>query len=352
MLQKLTRWLLLFAAVWLVHLGVYAQKSDKWSEFFADSHERGIDYIFRLFEDADIVILGERDHRDMTQYDFIRDLISDPRFVEIGNVYTEVGCTNHTHEVNELIGKDLPDSLFRPALLQYLFNEDYYPLWEKTNRSVFLTDLHNVNKTLPENQCIYLGLTDLTFDWNSIHTHDEWIKYTEEINRDTVMFQNFIRLFESQHKPKALLITNAPHAMLGREGGLIRERYGDRVKTVLLNWSIWWGDKTGPYEEGRVDTAYKLAGSPSVGFDVKGTPFAELPMVDSIVGIHADGMVWHAAYYDWVGCIGIEGILDSDESIRELYRRESIVNGDESDNRWSPDDLRNYYGRQRIIECK
>ena len=40
------------------------------------------DYIFKLFEKSDIVVLGERDHRDSIQYNFILDLLSDPRFAE------------------------------------------------------------------------------------------------------------------------------------------------------------------------------------------------------------------------------------------------------------------------------
>lgn len=342
--------MLIFAMLGVAVLSAETRQADKWADFFEQPHENCVDYIFRVFDDADIVILGERHHQDMTQYDLIRELISDPRFAErIGNVYTEVGCTNHTDEVNELIGKDIPDSLFRHELLRYLLNEDYYPLWEKTNRSVFLTDLHNVNKNLSEDKRIYLGLTDLPFDWDTIHTHEEWVKNAEEIDRDTVMAQNFIRLYKSRQQPKALLITNTPHAMLGREGGLIKERYGDKVKTVVLNWSIWWGDKTGPYENGCIDDAYIQAGAPAIGFDLKDTPFSELPLIRSSLGIHADGMVWYKAYDDWILSIGITGILDSDEALLEVSRRDKIAF---PDNEWNLENMRNYYNRQRTYKME
>lgn len=62
--------------------------------------EHGMDakeYIFSLFEEADIVVLGERDHRDTTQYEFILDILSDPRFARtVEYVYTEVGVNNMT----------------------------------------------------------------------------------------------------------------------------------------------------------------------------------------------------------------------------------------------------------------
>ena len=62
------------------------------------------DYIFKLFEKSDIVVLGERDHRDSIQYNFILDLLADSRFAErVGHVYTEVGGINLTEEVNRLL---------------------------------------------------------------------------------------------------------------------------------------------------------------------------------------------------------------------------------------------------------
>ena len=69
--------------------------------------EDPVEYIFRQFEKADVVILGERDHRDITQYDFILRLLADKRFSErIGYVYTEVGCANKTESANKLIKTD------------------------------------------------------------------------------------------------------------------------------------------------------------------------------------------------------------------------------------------------------
>lgn len=44
------------------------------------SNTSAVDYVFELFEKYDIVILGERDHRDMSQYQFVSEIISDRRF--------------------------------------------------------------------------------------------------------------------------------------------------------------------------------------------------------------------------------------------------------------------------------
>ena len=40
------------------------------------------EYIFKLFEKSDIVVLGERDHRDTAQYDPNQDILAEPRLVE------------------------------------------------------------------------------------------------------------------------------------------------------------------------------------------------------------------------------------------------------------------------------
>lgn len=54
-----------------------------------------------LFDRYDVVILGERDHRDTTQYDLIEQIMSDPRFIDqVGLIMTEIGVYNMTGTVD------------------------------------------------------------------------------------------------------------------------------------------------------------------------------------------------------------------------------------------------------------
>ncbi len=39
------------------------------------------DYVISLFEDHDIVILCERHHADMTQYELFMEIVKDPYFI-------------------------------------------------------------------------------------------------------------------------------------------------------------------------------------------------------------------------------------------------------------------------------
>ena len=80
------------------------KKIDKYIDFLKKNNSSAKDYVLDLFKKNDLVILCERDHRENTQYDFISDLISDPRFVKnVGNVFTEIGMSNLNPELNNFI---------------------------------------------------------------------------------------------------------------------------------------------------------------------------------------------------------------------------------------------------------
>ena len=63
-----------------IALSCYAQNSTL-DDYVASIKERScepIDYIFNLFDHSDIVVIGERDHRDTTQYELIIRRLGDP----------------------------------------------------------------------------------------------------------------------------------------------------------------------------------------------------------------------------------------------------------------------------------
>ena len=80
---------LLFA---LVACNAYTQNSnlhiEAYTTFLQGEHPSAKDYILGLFARYDIVILCERDHREMTQYELILDILADKRFIkEVGVAY-------------------------------------------------------------------------------------------------------------------------------------------------------------------------------------------------------------------------------------------------------------------------
>ena len=307
-----------------------------------------VEYIFKLFEQSDIVVIGERDHRDTTQYELILDILKNPRFAkEIGYVYTEVGCINRTSDVNKLIkGNFKTDEDFMNHLLSYLrTGEVFYPLWEKYNRVQFLKGIYEINRN--SRKKITLGLTDCEFSWSDIDSAEEYknFYYSPACEyRDSTMAANFAHMYERQKpkkgKRKALIITNQPHAINAmmtkrgyqRQGKWLKDNYGsDKVKIVILNWSeyrLFDGKRMPLIAGGLWDAAFEEVNCKPFGMDIKGTPFGDTPYKDPAYNNLkweniADGIIYYKPFYETILTVGIPNIIDSSfES--EFMRRNRI----------------------------
>ena len=146
---------------------VNAQTVDEYVEYIQEQGKDPKEYIFEKFKEVDVIILGERSHRDTTQYDLIMDILKDPRFAEdIGYVYTEVGVTNMTEAANRLIkGEYADDEAFYSSFIKFYRNLDYETLWEKYSAYKFIKGLYTINRTLPSDKKITWGLTDRPWNW-------------------------------------------------------------------------------------------------------------------------------------------------------------------------------------------
>ncbi|MDE6279317.1 MAG: hypothetical protein K2M05_05030, partial [Paramuribaculum sp.] len=306
-------------------------KFDELKALFSDAPS-GVDYIMSLYDSVDVVVLGERDHRDTTQYDFINRLISDPRFIEkVGYVYTEVGTVNTAPICERTVTADYKDySEFRDSALALIRIEDFYPLWEKYNRYQFLENLYRLNSTLPKDKRVVLRGTDVAFDWNDCNDGESYRRFlAEEVNggnrRDSAMADNFLKMFKVQPERggyhKALLITNAPHAVKDplylNEGYIISREVGDNVRTVLINWTEWWqhGDESlRPWLDGIPDSAYVASGRLDLGFDLAKSPIEDAEFNNSNpndykVSDYADGMIYYLDPRRFVLAGGTPGVV-------------------------------------------
>jgi hypothetical protein len=287
-------------------------------------------------------VIGERDHRDTTQYELILDILRDARFAEeIGYVYTEVGCVNRTKDVNRLLRRKYKTAqAFNDALYTYLRNEDFNPLWDKYNRVQFLRGLYEINRV--SRHKITLGLTDCKFSWNKIKTAQEYRDFDDSpacSYRDSTMSFHFVEMYANQKpkksKRKALIITNHPHALNAtfagndyhRQGKWLKELYGeDNVKIVMLNWTEYTQKEQMPLvARGLWDAAFEVMGCQSVAMDSKGTPFGLEPYFNVRYGDMkwediADGIIYYKPIYESVLTIGIPGIVSVDFE-EELMRR-------------------------------
>ena len=316
------------------------------------------DYVFKLFDKSDIVVLGERDHRDSIQYNFILDLLADPRFAErVGHVYTEVGGINMTEDVNRLLqGSYSSENEFMDSLYTYYRKgECFYPLWEKYNRIKFLKGLYKINKE--SSRKIHLGLTDISFSWDSIHTVDDYKAFWTSLNktnRDSILSANFASMYKCQlpvkGTRKALVITSQPHAIsysgyfkpwkrdYGTQGWWMKKTFGeDRVKIVVLNWFdyvLFDGQNYPMTGNGTWDAAFERIECRPFGIDLKDNPYGETNYIGDAGGGPtfiknckwqdvADGLIYDAPLYDHLAAIGINGII-SKEFEPEIRRRAEL----------------------------
>ena len=316
------------------------------------------EYIFKLFEKSDIVVLGERDHRDTIQYDLIHDILADPRFAEqVGHVYTEVGSYNMTDDVNRLLQGVYPtEAVFMDSLYAYYRkSETFYPIWEKSNRVKFLKGIYEVNRTSPKK--IKLGLTDCEFSWDEIRTVEDFKKFWKSPglnNRDSVMAAHISEMYARQTplngKRKALVITNQPHAInysmilkktntvYGAQGWWMKKNFGEeKVKIVVLNWfdyNLFDGSNFPMTGDGHWDAAFELLQCHPFAIDLKNTPYGKTAYNGLAGGTTshvknkcwqdvADGLIYYAPLYDHVAAWGVEGIITK-EFEPEIKRRLTI----------------------------
>ena len=136
-----------------------------YEDFLASQNLSAKEYILSLFKKYDIVILCERDHRELTQYDLILEVISDERFrAEVGNVYTEIGNFQRNNLLNEYLCNDaLSDVPAKRKALEIQRDSYGAGLWEKSNYAYFIYGVWNINKVDDNDVNVYnldIGIRD------------------------------------------------------------------------------------------------------------------------------------------------------------------------------------------------
>jgi hypothetical protein len=338
------------------------------------------DYILGLFKDHDIVILCERDHRDLTQYDLFLSVIRDERFVaNVGNVFTEVGVSTLNPELNEFLRRDSlpPDSVDR-YVLHFHREADWIPLWEKQNFSYFLRGLYDINRNLPAANKIRLYPSDLAFDWKGMDSAKLAQFQGTLAGRDSSMAHQIIEEFEriSKSTPgrtKALVIMNYRHAFgkhFARRSGEIQhnvgayltERYGERVANVYVNFAALTAgssDRSALFsavQDGKWDAAFQALKIEDVGFDFRASPFGADDFDLWPLRNHSfrfedvfTGLVYYLPLEKMRMVVGIPGIVDS-AFLPELQRREWLsakVSGEDPSSLVDAGRLMRYYNNER-----
>ncbi|MDR2936421.1 MAG: hypothetical protein LBU80_03660 [Rikenellaceae bacterium] len=203
----------LILIVLLFLAGCTALTDDSPAGFLARQNTSAKEYVLGLFENHDLVIVCERDHKEFTQYELLGDIISDPRFIEnAGTVFTEIGAVNMGERINEFLHGVQPDSVSARNIVTVLFRDiDKAPYWHCYNYPWFLNEIHNINRELPDDKKISLYPSDWAISWYEIQTADDYRRFKESTDyRDSLMAAQIIDRFErikaAGGKRKALVI--------------------------------------------------------------------------------------------------------------------------------------------------
>ena len=317
------------------------------------------EYVLSKFETYDIVILSERLHQDMTQYDVILDVVKDKRFK--GHIYTETGHVNLSEKFNKFL---LNSSFTKEEKERELLNiyRDLCPsfVWGAYSYYHLLSEVWEINKNRKTEDKILIFPTDFLFDYSEMQTHREFAIHSRFINqkyfhqryRDQIIGWNFVKFYETVKKErgKALVILNSYHGytriptylplptrpFIHSAGEFIYKTYPDKTFNIYIN-----SFNTDNYKlsaNGIIDAAFEYTNKTNVGFDLKGTPvgntkFDLMSFCDWFGGQYDtninydyifDGMIFYKPVREIVFKVGIPNIY-SKEYEDLLHKRVALI---------------------------
>lgn len=354
------------------------QEIQPYVDFIENQTATARDYILSLFRKYDIVVLCERDHRELTQYDLYLSILKDPYFINtVGNVFTEVGVRTLNPRFNRFMHNDsLADDQVEKELLFFQRIVTFWPLWEKYNYYYFIKNCYAINRSLPADQKINFFPSDVPFQWNKIQNVEDlkvfWEKFMikdHRMLRDSVMAAQIIETYDSLRayakRKKALMIMNYRHAFNDvfdpkgyNTARFLFQKYHGSIANVFVHNHM---EDNPPYHtihKGKWDAAFQVAAVTDVGFDFRNSPFGK-DSFDYYAGkenlTYQDvftGMVFFKPLEEFELVIGIPGLVDQ-KFLEELLRREEILyQMRKRKHSMSPDELVHYYSDKRTFKLR
>ena len=269
----------------------------KYKEFLSKKHFNINDYIFNLYKSYDIVIICERFHPEMTQWDMIFNLVSDERFCEnIGNIFTEYGPINQQHIVdNYLFTKYENDSILdiQTGKVMNKISHDG-SIWEKAPFFYFLKKLNLLNSTKPDSLKVKLYYTapNLITEFATNIADFEKESTKSNLLYDSIMAYNVINTYENkirnERRKKSLVITNYRHSFINHNNTSAKNFFNEtqaniiytkmpkiKVANVLINTfcATIYPFYYPPVQKGKWDKAFSLIGNKQIGFNFENSPF-------------------------------------------------------------------------------
>jgi hypothetical protein len=348
---------------------------EEYVDFLQKPHFSAKNYILKQFEEHDMVILCERDHNELTQYDLFLDVIADPWFVEnASNIFTEIGSYSNRERINDFIHTIYDNDSTREAdLITCCQNVNFYASWDIYNYYYFLDQINIINSDTGTCSKISLFPSDHKFNWDEIESTDDYLYWLRNVdwvvNRDSMMAKHIIEQYEEQVKlygnKKCLVILNNRHAfarfvrnaerdlIVPNTAAILMDKYKERATNILIHnmgaSQTLVDDKPWNYEylptpihQGKWDAAFKTLGYESKGFDLDGSPFGEdnfdfwpFDKTELKYKDYFDGYVYFLSVEKFKPVEGIPNYFKYNDFKNELVRRSKIFN--EAYGRANPD---------------
>ena len=310
---------------------------EEYVDFLKNNRKEINDYVMELFDKYDHVILCERHHQEMTQYDMIFNLITDKRFVDkVGVVFTEIGCAESRKAYKEFAETSYPnDTLVEKGLASFMNeNQSVHLLWPNTNWFNFLKRMYYFNHQNSKQVEILFA------DRN-------WIDRDMLESRDSVMADNIVCTILSDSIQKSLIIMNYRHAYLtpGNCGHYVEREFPGKVANVMINFGKAdlisailkpGNEMIKPIQYGKWDVAFEQIEDSDFAFDFSESPFGKdrfdhffIPTSSVNTLQYQDifnGFIYYKAPEEQYTSLGYPYIFDSG-NIKKLKNREQILKG-------------------------
>lgn len=289
----------------LLFVGCIQQANITHSAFLQKTNWSAEDYLIKKLQSNSLVVLCERHHKDITQYELIQQLIQN-QWVQnnVKCIFTETGVTSLYPRIHQLLFNS--PNLLQPQLDSILIglvrDIDYTPSWDAPSYINLIRTIYSINEQLPIHNKIDLIPCDYAFSWKSIGSVADYdnfyygietpFGYISSRDRDSVIFENISNRFDSIQNiypnAKGLVILNFRHAFLCNThynnlpsdihintGKLLKDHYGNKLASIYIN-SLGYPKSYSDYtliQNGKWDACFISSNKLNVGFDLKSTPF-------------------------------------------------------------------------------
>ncbi len=338
-----------------VNAQFYKAEIAPYIQFLKSQRTGAKEYVLKLFEKYDVIVLCERNHGEMTQYDLIYDIVSSEYFRKNGgSVFTEIGGVDRRAPVLKFLHHKFSSLSEKEDAQREMYRSLEPGVWTNTNLYNFLGKLNDLNARVPDDERINLYVSNVRNprpgEFNTAANYKIFFDANTPF-RDSIMANNVIGTLDSIRasgiRKKALIIMNSRHAFAKavtkgypkNVGEILANHYGAAFANVLINTTATinrlaksavgkaavYADKEQTLiKEGKWDAAFKILKMENVGFDFKNTAFGndafDLSYASNIPRTFSDvftGFVFYLPIERHIDSYGVKGLVDGHK--QEIY---------------------------------